>query len=57
MINILKKINTVVTIVGTVYTVTKFMYKTFKKYEEKHGNSKGKKENNVRNRTRIQKDI
>ena len=37
MINILKKINTVVTIVGTVYTVSKFMYDTFKKYEEKHG--------------------
>lgn len=37
MINIFKKINTVLTIATTVYTVSKFMYTTFKKYEEKHG--------------------
>ena len=30
-------INTVITIIGTVYTVTKFMFDTFKKYERKHG--------------------
>ena len=54
MINILKKINTVVTIVGTVYTVSKFMYDTFKKYEEKHG----KKENSNRsNRKRTGKRV
>ena len=56
MINVLKKINTVVTIVGTVYTVTKFMYKTFKKYEEKHGNFRRKQKNND-NGTRVQEDI
>ena len=38
--NIFKKINTAITIVTTVYTVGKFMYTTFKKYEEKHGNNK-----------------
>ena len=37
MIGILKKVNTAVTVVTTVYAVTKFMFKTFKKYEEKHG--------------------
>jgi len=37
MMKLLNKINTVITIVGTVYTVTKFMYDTFKKYEKKHG--------------------
>lgn len=37
MMKLLNKINTVVTIVGTVYTVSKFMYDTFKKYEKKHG--------------------
>lgn len=40
---IFNRINTVVTIVGTVYTVSKFMYDTFKKYEKKHG----KKEKDV----------
>ena len=40
IINILKKANTVLTVVTAVYTVSKFMYKTFKKYEEKHGNKK-----------------
>jgi len=40
MINILKKFNTVITIISTVYAVSKFMYDTFKWYEEKHGNKK-----------------
>lgn len=44
MIGILKKVNTAVTVVTTVYAVTKFMFKTFKKYEEKHGH---KKQNSV----------
>ena len=39
MTNVLKKINTVLTIITTVYTVTKFMISTFKKYEEKHKKS------------------
>ena len=43
MIGILKKVNTAVTVVTTVYAVTKFMFKTFKKYEEKHGNNKKQK--------------
>jgi hypothetical protein len=38
----LKKLNTVVATITTVYAVSKFMYTTFKKYEEKHGNSKNK---------------
>ena len=37
-------INTAVTIIGAVYTVTKFMFDTFKKYEKKHG-SKNKRSN------------
>jgi hypothetical protein len=37
MIGLLKKLNTYITIAATVYTVTKFMFTTFKKYEEKHG--------------------
>ena len=37
MINFLKKANTAITIITTVYAVTKFMFKTFKKYEAKHG--------------------
>ena len=41
MIGLLKKLNTAITIATTVYTVTKFMFTAFKKYEEKHG-----KENN-----------
>ena len=45
MIGILKKLNTAVTVVTTVYAVTKFMFNTFKKYEEKHG--KNKKQNIV----------
>lgn len=45
MINVLKKLNTVITIVSTVYAVSKFMYNTFKKYEEKHGNNKKQIEN------------
>ncbi len=40
MIELLKKFNTVFTIATTVYAVSKFMYKTFQKYEEKHGKSK-----------------
>jgi hypothetical protein len=40
IMNILKKANTVLTVVTAVYTVSKFMYKTFKKYEEKHGTKK-----------------
>ena len=36
VINLLKKVNTVVTVVSAVYTVSKFMIKTFKKYEEKN---------------------
>lgn len=43
MINYLKKINTVLTIATTVYTVTKFMYETFKKYELKHEHNKKQK--------------
>ena len=43
MMGILKKLNTAVTVVTTVYAVTKFMYDTFKKYEEKHGNNKKQK--------------
>lgn len=54
MINILKKINTVVTIVGTVYTVSKFMYETFKKYEEKHGENITSK---ICNRKRTERHI
>ena len=49
MMKILNKINTVITIVGTVYTVSKFMYDTFKKYDKKHG-----KKNDER---RVQEDI
>lgn len=41
MIGLLKKLNTAIAIATTVYTVTKFMFTAFKKYEEKHG-----KENN-----------
>ncbi len=37
MIGLLKKLNTAITIATTVYAVTKFMFTTFKKYEEKHG--------------------
>ena len=37
MIGIIKKVNTVVTIVTTVYGVGKLMYDTFKWYEKKHG--------------------
>lgn len=37
MIGLLKKLNTAITIATTVYTVTKFMFTAFKKYEEKHG--------------------
>ena len=40
IVNILKKTNTVLTVVSAVYTVTKFMIRTFKKYEEKHGRGK-----------------
>ena len=40
MIELLKKFNTVFTVVTTVYAVSKFMYKTFQKYEEKHGQNK-----------------
>jgi len=40
MIGVIKKLNTAVTVVTTVYAVTKFMFKAFKKYEEKHGNNK-----------------
>ncbi len=40
IMNILKKANTVLTVVTAVYTVSKFMYKTFKKYEEKYGAKK-----------------
>lgn len=36
VINLLKKVNTVVTVVSAVYTVSKFMIKAFKKYEEKN---------------------
>ena len=36
MRNILNKVNTVVTAVTAIYTVTKFMIKTFKKYQEQH---------------------
>ena len=36
MINFLKKANTAITIITTVYAVTKFMFNTFKKYEAKH---------------------
>ena len=43
MMGILKKLNTAVTVVTTVYAVTKFKYDTFKKYEEKHGNNKKQK--------------
>jgi len=43
MMGILKKLNTAVTVVTTVYAVTKFMYDTFKKYEEKHGKHKKQK--------------
>ena len=37
MINILKKINAVVTVITTAYAVGEFAYKTFKWYEKKHG--------------------
>ena len=43
MIGVIKKLNTAITVVTTVYAVTKFMFKTFKKYEEKHGNNKKQK--------------
>jgi hypothetical protein len=49
MMKLLNKINTVITIVGTVYTVSKFMYNTFKKYEKKHGSKNDER--------RIQGDI
>lgn len=42
MIGVIKKLNTAVTVVTTVYAVTKFMFKAFKKYEEKHGKNKKK---------------
>lgn len=37
MTNLLKKVNTTLTVITTVYAVGKFMYETFKKYEKKHG--------------------
>ena len=37
MLDILKKINSTLTIIATVYTVSKFMTDMFKKYEKKHG--------------------
>jgi hypothetical protein len=40
MLELLKKLNTAITVVTTAYAVTKFMIKTFKKYEEKHGKVK-----------------
>jgi hypothetical protein len=50
MMKLLNKINTVITIVGTVYTVSKFMYDTFKKYEKKHGrkNDEGRIQEDIR---------
>lgn len=46
MIALLKKLNTVITIVTTVYAVSKFMYNTFQKYEVKHGNKTAKQRGN-----------
>ena len=40
MIGFVKKVNTVVTIVSTVYAVTKLMFDTFKWYEKKHSKKK-----------------
>jgi hypothetical protein len=47
IMNILKKANTVLTVVTAVYTVSKFMYKTFKKYEEKHGTKRNNENNST----------
>ena len=43
---IFNTLNTTFTILTVVYTVTKFMYRTFKNYEEKHGNKDSDKEGN-----------
>ena len=50
IVKILNKINTAVTIATTIYAVGKFMYSTFKKYEEKHDNNRRKMENTQQER-------
>ena len=37
MIELLKKLNTAVATIATIYAVSKFMYNTFKNYEKKYG--------------------
>jgi len=37
LISLLKKANTVITVAGAIYTVSKFMFKTFKWYERNKG--------------------
>ena len=44
MKNILNKVNTLVTAITVVYTVTKFMFNTFRKYESDYEKRRNRRE-------------
>lgn len=44
MKNILNKVNTLVTAITVVYTVTKFMFNTFRKYQNEYEERRTRRE-------------